>query len=172
MRNSPFTFAPWFPFLFHHVHWDQTEESLCPSLGSRPALAQGPSAHVPLLFGTTFHYLYVQPPRLQPSENVSKHTFLTWPFPRRHRWAQTACWLLRNDFNDFAFEHRSGCYATESGYAGDIGAIEIWLIDWLVKIWSESWGNLQQNFTFCSHVSAVCMLFIIYGIWVHSLLLP
>ena len=39
--------------------------------------------------------------------------------------------MLRNDFNDFAFEHRSGCCATEPGYAGDIGTIEIWLIDWL-----------------------------------------
>ena len=33
--------------------------------------------------------------------------------------------ILRNDSNDFAFEHRSGCCATEPGYAGDIGAIEI-----------------------------------------------
>ena len=33
--------------------------------------------------------------------------------------------MLRNDFNDFAFEHRSGCCATEPGYAGDIGAIKI-----------------------------------------------
>ena len=37
--------------------------------------------------------------------------------------------LLRNDFNDFAFEHQSGCCATEPGYAGDIGAIKIRLID-------------------------------------------
>ena len=111
MRNSPFTFAPWLPFLFHHAHWDQTEESLCPSLGSRSTLAQGPSAHVPLLFGTTFHYLSVQPPRLPPSEDVSKHTFSTWSFPRRHRCAPlpvdvterlqrlriwTPIWLLRH----------------------------------------------------------------------------
>ena len=33
--------------------------------------------------------------------------------------------MLRNDFNDFAFEHRSGCCATEPCYAGDIGAMEI-----------------------------------------------
>ena len=39
--------------------------------------------------------------------------------------------MLLNGFNDFAFEHRSGCCATEPGCAGDIGAIEIWLIDWL-----------------------------------------
>ena len=36
--------------------------------------------------------------------------------------------MLHNDFNDFAFEHRSGCCATEPGYAGDIGGIEIWSI--------------------------------------------
>ena len=33
--------------------------------------------------------------------------------------------MLRNGFNDFVFEHRSGCCATEPGYAGNIGAIEI-----------------------------------------------
>ena len=33
--------------------------------------------------------------------------------------------MLRNDFNDFAFEHRSGCCVTEPGYAGDIGGIDI-----------------------------------------------
>ena len=88
-----------------------TEGSPCPSLGSRPTLAQGPSAHVPLLFGTNFRYLSIQPPRLPPSEDVSKHTFSTWPSPRRHRCAQlpvdvterfqllriwTQIWLLRH----------------------------------------------------------------------------
>ena len=44
--------------------------------------------HVPLLFGTTFHYLSVQPPRLPLfSEDLSKHTFSTWPSPRRHQCA-------------------------------------------------------------------------------------
>ena len=42
----------------------------------------------------------------------------------------TCLLMLRNDFNDFAFEHRSSCCATEPGCAGDIGSIEIWLIDW------------------------------------------
>ena len=37
-----------------------------------------------LLFGTTFHYLSVQPP----SEDISKHTFSIWPFPCRHQCAQ------------------------------------------------------------------------------------
>ena len=41
-----------------------------------------------LLFGTTFHYLSIQPPLCPPSEEVSKHTFLTWLPPCRHRCAQ------------------------------------------------------------------------------------
>ena len=40
--------------------------------------------------------------------------------------------MLWNSLNDFVIEHRSGCWVTESGYAGDIGAIEILLIDWLI----------------------------------------
>ena len=40
---------------------------------------------------------------------------------------------LWNCFIDFAVEHWFGCHTTESGYAGDIGAIEIWLIDWLIE---------------------------------------
>ena len=36
--------------------------------------------------------------------------------------------MLRNCFLDFAVEHWFG---TEPGFAGDIGAIEVWLIDWL-----------------------------------------
>ena len=40
--------------------------------------------------------------------------------------------MLRNCFLDFAVEHWFGCRATESGFAGDIGAIEVWLIDWLI----------------------------------------
>ena len=52
--------------------------------------------------------------------------------------------MLRNDFNDFAFEHRSGCCATEPGYAGDIDAIEIWFIDWLS--WKLSEGNIEISF--------------------------
>ena len=33
--------------------------------------------------------------------------------------------MLQNSLKDFAFEHRSGSCATEPGYAGDIGAIDI-----------------------------------------------
>ena len=40
--------------------------------------------------------------------------------------------MLRNCFLDFAVEHWFGCRATEPGFAGDIGAIEDWLIDWLL----------------------------------------
>ena len=44
--------------------------------------------------------------------------------------------MLRNCFLDFAVEHWFGCRATEPRFAGDIGAIEIWLIDWLIYLHS------------------------------------
>ena len=40
--------------------------------------------------------------------------------------------MLRNCFLYFAVEHWFGCRAIEYGFAGDIGAIEVWLIDWLI----------------------------------------
>ena len=47
--------------------------------------------------------------------------------------------MLWNCFLDFAVEHWFGCCATEPGFARDIGAMEVWLIDclidWLI-IWS------------------------------------
>ena len=91
----------------------------------RDTIQNGPSGHVPLLFGTTFHYLSVQPPRLPPSEDVSKHTFLTC-LPLVDSGVPNGLLMLRNSLNDFVFEHWSG-------YPGDIGAIEIWLIDWLKR---------------------------------------
>ena len=42
--------------------------------------------------------------------------------------------MLRNCFLDFAVEHWFGCRATEPGFAGDIGVIEVSLIDWLIDI--------------------------------------
>ena len=42
----------------------------------------------------------------------------------------TGLLMLKNCFLDFAVEHWFGCRATEPGFAGDIGAIEVWLIDW------------------------------------------
>ena len=35
----------------------------------------------------------------------------------------------RNCFLDFAVKHWFDCRTTESGFTGDIGAIEVWLID-------------------------------------------
>ena len=63
-------------------HASQTEESLCPSLGSLPTLAQGPSALAPLLFGTTFYYLSVQPPQLSPSAKTSQNIPFRLDLPR------------------------------------------------------------------------------------------
>ena len=38
--------------------------------------------------------------------------------------------MLQSHFFDFAVEHWFGCRATEPGFTGDIGTIEIWLMDW------------------------------------------
>ena len=84
-----FLFTPCLPHLFHHVHLDQTEESPCRSLGSRPMLVQG---HIGLLFETAFHYLSIHPPQLLLLVvDISKLILLTWPYPGRH-WHPTACW--------------------------------------------------------------------------------
>ena len=56
---------------------------------------------------------------LSPIDTVTPHGLLT----------------LRNCFLDFAVEHWFGCRATEPGFAGDIGAIEVWLIDWFLWKW-------------------------------------
>ena len=52
-----------------------------------------------------------------------------------------------NCFIDFAIEHWFSCRATEPGFARDIGAIEIWLIDWLI-------ATLHQD---TSHQSNIAM---------------
>ena len=59
--------------------------------------------------------------------------------------------MLQNCFLDFAVEQWFGCRATESGFAEDIGAIEVWLIDWLIdwlirRIPSDSNSNEFENF--------------------------
>ena len=66
----------------------------------------------------------------------------------RHRCAQWPV-MLRNSLNDLVFEHRSACCATEPGYAGDIGAIETWLIDYLSfqEFQSQCW--LTTRWTGC-----------------------
>ena len=48
--------------------------------------------------------------------------------------------MLRNDFNDFAFEDRPRCCAIGPGYVGDIGAIEIWLLDWYYRLYNSLQG--------------------------------
>ena len=72
LREKQPIFTPCLPHHSHPGHQDQTKESICWSLGSRPTQAWGLFTLVPLSFGTTSHYLFAQPPQLQSSENVSK----------------------------------------------------------------------------------------------------
>ena len=86
------------------VHWDETKELVCQSLGSGPAQAQELFTLVTHLFGTTSNCLSVQPFQLLPASNIS----LTWPFPHRHQhtwWPVDVtklchifgcCWLSRH----------------------------------------------------------------------------
>ena len=39
---------------------------------------------------------------------------------------------VRNCSLNFPVEHWFGCRAPDPGYEGDVGAVEIWLIDWLI----------------------------------------
>ena len=81
-----------------------------------------------------------QPYTISPSSHLGCHlqkTYQNIPFRLDLSPVDTGvpyCLLmLRKNFNDFTFEHRSSCCATEPGYAWDIGAIEIWLIYWLIN---------------------------------------
>ena len=126
-------------YRFLPVHWDQTMIIVCQSLGSRPILVLELFALVPRLFGTTSRCLSVQPVQLLPSRNIWRHISLMWPFPidivTPH-----GLLMLRNCFLDCAVEHWFGCRTTEPGSTGDIGDIEVWLIDWL------NWTSTQRWF--------------------------
>ena len=51
-----------------------------------------------------------------------------------HHYPAYGLLMLRNYFLDFAVEHWLGCRATEPGFAGDIGAIEVWLMTYSVSV--------------------------------------
>ena len=106
-------------------HSTQTTMIVCQSLGSRPILVQELFTLVPRLFGTTSHCLSVQPVQLLPSRNIWRHISLIWPFSHRYRHSP---WPV--DVTEMF--PRFCCRATEPGFAGDIGAREVWLIDWLI----------------------------------------
>ena len=87
---------------------------------------------VPHLFGTTCRCLSVQPFQLLPSRNVWRHTSLWLGLSPVDTGMPDGLLMLRNCFLEFAIKHWFGCRTTEPGFAEDIGAIEIWLTDWLI----------------------------------------
>ena len=97
------------------------QESLCPSLGSRQQQwRKGLQLMCP--------FSLEQPSTIRPYSHLQK-TSQNIPFqlglPPVDTGVPNSLLMLRNSLKDFAFEHRSGCCATEPGYAGDIGATEI-----------------------------------------------
>ena len=93
----------------------------------------GKSCSLLCLFETVCRCLFVQPFQLLPSRNISRHISLTWSFPLRHghTWRPVDAKEL---FYRFAVEHWFGCRITEPGFPGNISAVEIWLIDWMVMM--------------------------------------
>ena len=142
VKNSLFVFAPCLPHRLLPDHWDQTTIIFCQSLGSRPIMKQDIFTLVPHLFGTTSLCLSVQPFQLLPLRNIWRYISLTWPFPHRNRHAPGLL-MLRKCFLNFAVKHWFGCRATEPDFVGDIGAIEVWLIDWLIGWYKHSWLRYQ-----------------------------
>ena len=72
-------------------------------------------------------------PTPSPFKKYLRHISLTWPFPI-DTVTPHGLLMLRNCFLDFAVEHWFGCRATEPGFTGDIGAIEVSLIDWSIEM--------------------------------------
>ena len=87
------------------------------------------------LFETTSRCLSVQPVHLLPSRNIWRRISLIGLSPI-DTVTPHGLLMLRDCFLDFAVEHWVGCRATEPGFAVDIGAIEVWLIDLLID---KSW---------------------------------
>ena len=141
MKNSLFIWAPCLPHHSHPAHWNRTKVLVCWSLGWRPTPEQEHFTPVPHLFGTTYRCLSVQPLQLLPSRNMWRHISL--PFLCRHQHTHHPL-MLQSCFIDFAVEHQFGCRNSEPGFAGDIGAIEIWLIDW-----HRNYTNGQNRCLYC-----------------------
>ena len=81
--------------------------------------------------------------QLLPSRNIWRHISLTWPSPL-DTGTPDSLLMPWNCFIDFAFEHWFSCCTNEPVFAGGIGAIEIWLIDWQFL---EIYHNLQEDFS-------------------------
>ena len=130
----------------------------------RPTQVQELFTLVPHIFGTTSHFLSVQPLQLLPSTNISRHMSLTWPFSLRH---QHTCWPV--DATELF--HRF-CYWTPIhllchwawllwGYWCYRNLID-WLIDWL----KLSWNFYLATYFFCKDCSLAGTLY--RGHWLQS----
>ena len=93
-------------------------------------------------------------------DSLIKYKYWVWHIPLTSLWfglfpidtvTPHGMLMLRNCFLDFAVEHWFGCHATEPGFAGDIGAIEVRLIDWLImRKSSRNFSNFpMKHSTFC-----------------------
>ena len=146
MKNRLFIFTPCLPHYSHPVHWNQTEELVYHSLGSRPSQAQELFTLVLHLFGTTthclsIHLLFQSLFQLLPPTKVSRRLPLTFPLSHKHQHAQ---WPIGTAelFPRFYCLTPIGqlCHWTwlRRGYLR-YGNLIDWLIDWLIVLCSKIW---------------------------------
>ena len=132
VKNSLLIFTQCLPHHSNPIYWDQTKESFCRSLWSRPTHCQSNS----LLFPCSLEQCPTVCPFSHFSWNLqeaSQDTSLWLGFPPIDTSAPNGSSMLWNCFIDFAVEYWFGCHTTESGCGRDIGTLENlsdWLIDW------------------------------------------
>ena len=80
MKNSPFIFTPCLPHHSHPVHWDQTKELVCQSLGSRPTHMQELFTLAPCLLDNLLLFVRSAISVATFKKHLRTH-LLTWPFP-------------------------------------------------------------------------------------------
>ena len=135
-EKQPVIFTPCLPHHSHPVHWDQVTIIVCQSLESR--LTQ------------VVELFMLVPPFLWNNLPLSVHSATSVTTFKKH--LKTSLWLvlfsidtgmpddplmLQNCFSDFAVEHWFGLMRHRVWLTRDIGAIEIYLIDWLIEETSE-----------------------------------
>ena len=158
MKNSLFIFTPCLSHHSHPFHCDQTKELVCQSLGSRPTQMLEHFTLVPLLFGTT-SLLSVGPFGHFGSylQETSEDTSLWLGLSPIDTGTPDSSLMLRNCFIYFAVENRFVCGTTEPGLAGNIGGIEIWLIDWFNWAFSVFFCLLLHLSILLKEISHLCL---------------
>ena len=127
-ENNLCIFTPCLPHHLNPVHCDQTKESLSVS---RVMINTGTSAFHSCTSSLWNHHTISVRSATSTiifRKHLKMHLF-DLVFLQRHQHTQWP--IVTKLLSRVAVGHWFGCHTTEPRYIGDIGAIEIWLIDWL-----------------------------------------